>query len=312
MSRYGQFSVQRRQLRGLEGAFTEPSTFTGDYFMLNPNQLEAFARDGFIKGSAIIDEAQADLLCSEVLRVIADHQNGNPAQRKPVGVSNLSGNPEAPVWQVVNIWEGSEAFEELVHNPILAEEIGQLMKMEMDAQEIRLFHDQIQYKPAQKGGVNMWHQDSPYWPVLEPKDVQLTAWVALDDAGEDNGCMSMVPGSHRWGNQIEFLHTLKSFDAMPESFEGKEVRIVTCPVERGHVHFHHPLTWHGSPANTSGRPRRAVALHFMTEKAVFHAAKSRLHPMGQFVEAGDGEKVVGEHFPLVWQEEAEVLVGAGR
>lgn len=271
--------------------------------MLNSTQLEAFARDGFVKGSAIIDEAQADTLCDEVLRVIADSENGVESSRKPVRVSNMSGNPEAPVWQIINIWEGSEAFETLVRNPILAEEIGQLMTMEMDAQEIRLFHDQIQYKPAQKGGVNMWHQDSPYWPVLEPKDVQLTAWVALDDAGEDNGCMSMVPGSHHWGNQIEFLHTIKSFDEMPDRFQERETRVVPCPVERGHVHFHHPLTWHGSPANTSGRPRRAVALHFMTERAVFDAAKQRLHPMGQFIEAGDGEKVVGEHFPLVWEKQ---------
>jgi phytanoyl-CoA hydroxylase len=241
------------------------------------------------------------VLCDEVLRVIADHQAGIPAHSSAVRVSNLSGNETAPVWQIVNIWEGSSAFEELVKNPILAEEIGQLMQAEMGAHEIRLFHDQIQYKPAQKGGVNMWHQDSPYWPVLQPKEVQLTAWVALDDAGEDNGCMSMVPGSQKWGNQIEFLHTLKNFDAMPDCFEGHNLEVVPCPVERGRVHFHHPLTWHGSPANTSGRPRRAVALHFMTERAVFDAAKKDLHPMGRFVEANDGEKVVGAHFPLVWE-----------
>ncbi len=268
--------------------------------MLNSTQLEAFARDGFIKGSPIIDSTQADILCDEVLRVIADYQNKVTAERQPVRVANLSGNDDAPVWQIVNIWEGSAAFETLVHNPILAEEVGQLMQAGMDAREIRLFHDQIQYKPAQKGGVNMWHQDSPYWPVLQPKDVQLTAWVALDDADEENGCMSMVPGSQRFGNQIEWLHKLKQFDAMPDSFEEKPIEVKACPVERGRVHFHHPLTWHGSPANTSGRPRRAIALHFMTERAVFDAAKRDLHPMGQFIESQNGETTRGAHFPLVW------------
>src|SRR5207248_1136185 len=125
----------------------------------------------------------------------------------------------------------------------------------------------IQYKPAAIGGVNMWHQDSPYWPILTPKDVQLTAWVALDDADAENGCMSMVPGSHRWGDRISALHALKDFNAMPELFEGKKLEVRLCPVEKGAVHFHHPLTWHGSQANTSGRPRRAIALHFMTERA---------------------------------------------
>ena len=271
--------------------------------MLHFTQLESFARDGFIKGSRVVDETQADVLCEEVLRVIEQHQNGVKAERRPVQVSNLSGNEGAPVWQIVNIWEGSDAFETLVHNPILSEEVGQLMEVAMDAQEIRLFHDQIQYKPAQKGGVNMWHQDSPYWPVLQPKDVQLTAWVALDDADEENGCMSMVPGSQKFGNQIDWLHTLKSFDAMPNTFVDEAIQVRTCPVERGHVHFHHPLTWHGSPANTSGRPRRAIALHFMTERALFDASKRGLHPMGRFVESGDGETVCGEHFPLVWSKE---------
>ena len=272
--------------------------------MLSSAQLESFARDGFVKGSQIIDTTVADELCNEVLRVIADHQNHVTAQSQAVSISNLSGNDNAPVWQIVNIWEGSPAFEQLVHNPILAEEVGQIMQTSMSAQEIRLFHDQIQYKPAQKGGVNMWHQDSPYWPVLQPKDVQLTAWVALDDADEENGCMSMVPGSQRFGDQIEWLHTLKTFDAMPNQFEGEPIEVKTCPVERGRVHFHHPLTWHGSPANTSGRPRRAVALHFMTERAVFDESKRGRHPMGKFIESGDGETVRGEHFPLVWSSEA--------
>ena len=33
------------------------------------------------------------------------------------------------------------------------------------------------------------------------------------------------------------------------------------PVRRGEVHFHHSLTWHGSADNTSGRERRAHAIH---------------------------------------------------
>ncbi len=277
--------------------------------MLSSTQLEAFARDGFVKGSQLIDTARADELCDEVLRVIADHQNHVTTPKQAVRVSNLSGDDSSPVWQIVNIWEGSAAFEELIHNPILSEEIGQLMEAAMGAREIRLFHDQIQYKPAQKGGVNMWHQDSPYWPVLQPKDVQLTAWVALDDADEENGCMSMVPGSQRFGNQIEWLHKLKTFDAMPDEFEGNSIEVKACPVERGRVHFHHPLTWHGSPANTSGRPRRAIALHFMTERAVFDAAKRGLHPMGQFIESEDGETVCGEHFPMIWSQKAATAVG---
>jgi ectoine hydroxylase-related dioxygenase (phytanoyl-CoA dioxygenase family) len=123
--------------------------------------------------------------------------------------------------------------------------------------EIRLWHDQIQYKPKGKGGVNMWHQDWPYWKILSAPH-QITAWVALDEVDAENGCMSMVPGSHLWGDQIDFLHRLPSFDAMPHKFDGHDIEVKLCPVRKGQVHFHHAMTWHGSHANTSQRPRRAL------------------------------------------------------
>lgn len=271
--------------------------------MLSPSQLEKFARDGFVRGSVLLDDDQVEILQRETLRVIDDRDNDQVKQ--PVRVANLSSNPEMPVWQIVNIWQASEPFQELLLNSILVEEVAQIMKAEMDAHEIRLFHDQIQYKPAigasgKGGGVNMWHQDSPYWPILQPKNRQLTAWVALDDVDEENGCMSMVPGSQLWGNRIDVLHTLQGWEGMPTEWQGHEIRQVPCPVQRGQVHFHHPLTWHGSPSNRSNRPRRAVALHFMTEAAVFDTTGN--HPMKLFVHVAEGEKVEGDAFPLIWAQ----------
>src|SRR5690606_20035316 len=114
----------------------------------------------------------------------------------------------------------------------------------------------------------------------------------------DNGCMSMVPGSHRWGNNMEFVNTLKSFDEMPAEFEGHKVEVVVCPVKKGEVHFHHALTWHGSHANSSGRPRRAIALHCMTEETRFVASGD--HVMKPYVEVADGEVMRGKAFPRIY------------
>lgn len=86
---------------------------------------------------------------------------------------------------------------------------------------------------------------------------------------------------------------------MPAEFEGHTVTVKKCPVKKGEVHYHHSLTWHGSHANTSGRNRRAIALHYMTEET--HYVASGDHPMKPFVTVADGELLQGEHFPLVWQ-----------
>ena len=261
--------------------------------MLTREQIDQFETNGYLRGGRVISDERVETLREELDRVIRN-KDGAPPQ--PVLLRNI-GRETAPIWQIVNIWEASEPFAELIRNPTITEEVAQLT----GAQELRVWHDQIQYKPAEVGGVNMWHQDAPYWPIIAPM-TEVSAWVALDDVDESNGCMSMVPGSHRWGNQIEFIHTLKSFDAMPEEYQGHPVRVEKCPVRKGEVHYHHALTWHGSHANTSGRPRRAIAVHYMLHNTRYVASGD--HVMKPFVEVADGEILRGSHFPTVWKKEA--------
>ena len=267
--------------------------------MLDDGQMDEFSKKGFLLGGAVLNSDEVDVLREELARVISDKDSPNP---QPVRIANLSGKPEAPVWQIVNIWEASEPFRRLIYNPKIVEEIVQLT----GANELRVWHDQIQYKPAETGGVNKWHQDSPLWPIITPKTSQMTAWVALDNVDESNGCMHMVSGSYHWGNSIDFLRTVEDIDSMPTTFESQGIEERMCPVSKGHVHYHHPLTWHGSHANTSGNPRRAIAVHYMTEETRYEAGGD--HTMKSFVTGADGEKLVGEHFPLVFANGSRVEV----
>jgi ectoine hydroxylase-related dioxygenase (phytanoyl-CoA dioxygenase family) len=262
--------------------------------MLTESQIAEFHQNGFIKTGRVLDDAHVEVLRWELGRVIGN-RDGSGGQ--PVHIVNLTGETDAAVWQIVNIWQASPPFEELMRNSTLTEEVAQLT----GANELRIWHDQVQYKPAGCGGVNMWHQDNPYWPIIDPP-TQVTAWVALDDVDEGNGCMSMIPGSHLWGDQIEFLHTLKDFESMPKVFEGRTLEVVLCPVRKGEVHYHHCLAWHGSHANKSDRPRRAIAFHYMTEETFYVAGGE--HVMKPFVQVGNGEILKGPRFPLVWSREA--------
>lgn len=258
--------------------------------MLTAEQIAQFHENGFLNGGHVIGDEEVDVLRAELERVI---ENQDMLERKPVRIANLSGKAEAPVWQIVNIWEASDAYRDLMCNRKIAEDVAQLT----GASELRIWHDQIQYKPAQIGGVNMWHQDAPLWPIIAPM-TEVSAWVALDDVDESNGCMSMVPRSQKWGNQIKFLGTLPDYEAMPEEFEGHKIEVVRCPVRKGEVHYHHSLTWHGSHANESGRPRRAIAYHYMTQETRYVASGE--HPMKPFVTVEDGELLQGEHFPQIY------------
>jgi phytanoyl-CoA hydroxylase len=270
--------------------------------MLKPEQVEQFDRDGFLIGPKVLSDEQVDTLRDEIARVIRDRHDASVKQ--PVLCHNMTGKEDAAIWQIVNIYDASEPFASLIENTVVTNAVAQLC----GAKALRIWHDQIQFKPAGTGGQNDWHQDIPYWPSLRT-DNMVTAWVALDDVDEDNGCMSMVPGSHRWGNQIKYLHTLKGhpFDDVPGTFEGHAVEIRRAPVAKGHVHFHHGLTWHGSHANRSNRSRRAIAVHYLTDTTRFNAKGT--HIMGKFVESADGEVVHGERFPIVWRSKSTAAVG---
>ncbi|MBT3294871.1 MAG: phytanoyl-CoA dioxygenase family protein [Verrucomicrobia bacterium] len=259
-------------------------------FELTTDQVDRFERDGFVNGGQLLTDAEVESLRGELERVIEEDRRSGKSGA--LNVANLKSS-ETPIIQIVNIWMGSDPFRDVM----MRQDLGKVARELMGSQEVRIWHDQIQYKPSGNGGVNMWHQDWPYWPSLSAPE-QVTAWVALDEVDMDNGCMSMVPGSHKWGKQIDFLHALNDFESMPETLDGKRLEVVPCPVKKGEVHFHHALTWHGSHANTSGRSRRAIAFHYMNEKTRFVAGAQ--HICSSLSEVGDGEKLVGKHFPLVF------------
>lgn len=261
---------------------------------LTEQQVDQYRRNGFVNGGPVLDDETVEGLRTETLRVIDDRDNPNVKQ--PVLLRNLNQDDSRPIWQVVNIYEASPAFEKLIHNPVIAQMAAQLS----GAKELRIWHDQIQYKPQARGGRLHWHQDSPAWPTLQPKHAQISAWVALDDADVDNGCMYMVPGSHTWGDHSDFLNSAPEGDPLPNTYLSQPVYVVMCPVRKGQVHFHHSLTWHGSGANTSNRPRRAIAIHYMTEATRYDAGGN--HPMKPFITVADGERLVGDAFPLVWPD----------
>jgi hypothetical protein len=264
-------------------------------------QLAAWRRDGYLDGGQLLSAAEVEELRGELDRVIAERDRGDVAQ--PFRITDIAMESGTNLWQIVNIWQGSPAFARLLHHPRLARSLRQLAGD--DAGAIRLWHDQIQYKLAGNGAVNWWHQDAPYWPGISPQDSLLTAWIALDEVSLDNGCMSMVPGSHRWGDTIGHLHACRVGEgdywrALGEEYAGEPVRVVPRPVAAGGVHFHHSLTWHGSHPNRSGRPRRALAIHVMTGRTRWDGTDG--HCLRPLITARPGEAITDPAFPVLSAE----------
>ncbi len=123
--------------------------------MLTQTQIDRFRQDGFLNGGALLTDAEVEELRDEVMRVIDDRARTDIPQ--PVFVRNLTKDDSKPVWQIVNIWQASPAFKRLMMRPEITSSIAQLT----GATDLRIWHDQIQYKPPEIGGQTDWHQDAP-------------------------------------------------------------------------------------------------------------------------------------------------------
>ncbi|MDE0964646.1 MAG: phytanoyl-CoA dioxygenase family protein, partial [Candidatus Latescibacteria bacterium] len=157
--------------------------------MLDQQHIDEFDRDGFLTVGNLLSAVEVAELGDALDQVLAKGPEGfAEGEPQPVSFRSLSGDEKHPVWQIVNIWEAMPAFEKLIYHPAIVEGISQLAGQ----QDLMVWHDQIQYKPAQYGGSTHWHQDAPLWPIIKPM-TPVSAWIPFDDATEENGCMWMVP-----------------------------------------------------------------------------------------------------------------------
>jgi ectoine hydroxylase-related dioxygenase (phytanoyl-CoA dioxygenase family) len=131
--------------------------------------------------------------------------------------------------------------------------------------EILIDGNLVFYKPPHDPGYASWHQDSVYsgWHLTP----SVSAWIALTVSEPANGCMRVIPGSHKQGLlEHENIHDPNLLNRRGERLrmdvdESKAVDIVLKP---GEMSLHHTNIVHGSNPNTSDGPRIGFIVRFVT------------------------------------------------
>jgi ectoine hydroxylase-related dioxygenase (phytanoyl-CoA dioxygenase family) len=127
---------------------------------------------------------------------------------------------------------------------------------------VSVYFSQIFFKPPEGGGPKPAHQDNFYFGPNDP-DGLVTAWVALDDATLENGCLYFGEGSNLGPVYAHEAPADEPFNLqLPDAILQRQP-MVPAPVPRGGVSFHHGNTFHQSAANLSTHWRRACALHYV-------------------------------------------------
>jgi phytanoyl-CoA hydroxylase len=138
-----------------------------------------------------------------------------------------------------------------------------------------IFEDKALIKPPRIGREKPWHQDHAYWNLPLAAKV-CTVWIALDPATTANGCLYVIPGSHREGPVVHFRR--RDWQICDDHVQTQ--RVVAAPLAPGGALFFDSMLHHGTPANDSPQRRRALQFVYTPERCARITQAERLAVFG--------------------------------
>ena len=204
--------------------------------MLTQAEIELFAEQGYLTGLPL---CSADEMAA--VRPLLDSALGDGVNRDA-----------ATLHRHLDL----RAAYELASHPAIVERVASLL-----GPDILLWHSRFFDKPPGEPPIP-WHQDAPFWR-LDPMEC-VSAWIAIDATGPHNGCMEVIPGSHR--NPLP--HTLSKgtgrFGIRTKIGQADESRAVAISLEPGQFLLFDRWLLHRSEMNRSSRPRVGLSVRYTT------------------------------------------------
>ena len=235
---------------------------------------EFYEENGYLRVEGVFTRPEVEAMRNAIAGILArveetDHDRNHAWAAVDDATLKLKGFHDLPYHDAV--------FTRMVAHPRLVEVLTELI-----GPNVQLHHAKMLVKPPEAGAPFPMHQDYPYFP--HERHSVLAASVHLDDTDEENGCLHVIPGSHRLG----------PLEAHGESHTvGYSLESGTAvPAAAGDVLFFNYLTIHGSGVNRSSRTRRNVLFQYRdpADAPVLNADGIEDH-----VDWGMGLMVAGSH-----------------
>ena len=200
--------------------------------VLSSEEVEALRRttDEFVEKSRAIAESDA------VFDLEPDHSADRPKLRRL----------KSPVVQ-------HEMYDKMLHHDRILDIVAKLI-----GERIRTNGNKLNMKSGEFGSPVEWHQDWAFYP--HTNDDLLAVGVCIDDMTEENGCLLVIPGSHR--GPIHDHHLDGHFAGAVTVDDFNDADAERIELKAGGISIHHVRTLHGSLPNTSPNPRRLLLLQY--------------------------------------------------
>ena len=251
--------------------------------VVDPVEVEAFRRDGFVHLQGLLDPAEVGRLRQAVDEAVAARKRNDTR-----ALAEKSAYEQSFI-QCQYLWEDFPGVRPLTFHPRIVGAAAALI----GADAMRLWHDQALYKEA-GGRETDAHQDHPFWPINELRT--LTAWIPLVEVDDETGCMGYAPGSHN--GEAEYVNIFTEPGSGAALVAKQKTQPVFVPARPGDVLFHHGLTVHLAKANRSNRTRRAYTAIYFADGCT--RAPAGGHPSVDREAIAAGAVIDGHATPIAW------------
>ncbi len=213
--------------------------------MLTQDQIDAYKNQGFVIARSLFTKEEAALL-------LETSTSDTVISEKSYDLLDASGfKTRLALWYT----PGDDVYGMMSRSRRIVTKVAQLL-----GGEVAHFHSKVMQKAPKVGGAWEWHQDYGYWyksGFLFPD--MLSVMIALTPSTSENGCLQVLPGSHKMG-RIEHLNTGEQVGADSEKVDAylKLRGVEYCELQPGDALFFDCNLLHCSGQNTSENPRWSI------------------------------------------------------
>ncbi len=141
--------------------------------------------------------------------------------------------------------------------------------------DLLCFRSNLQFKKSEinfsKGqgeyGVVPWHQDSAYYELIP--NLALTAWIAITDTSKKNGCLRIIPSTHKAKLPHNYNEKLSSFEKSVHKKFFNEKNCIDIELKAGQFIFFNENLLHSSYKNMTSSPRLGLSPRMTTTNVFF-------------------------------------------
>jgi ectoine hydroxylase-related dioxygenase (phytanoyl-CoA dioxygenase family) len=214
--------------------------------IITESQRAALDEDGYFILENVFTKEEMDKLARLIEAHQRRHEEAIAAKGGTQGISRAN-----EITFTSHLAQNDDAIRAFVLRPEFVAITTEILGPDVD-----LYWNQSVFKSPEGQKQFPWHQDDGYTPVTPSP--YLTLWLALNDATPENGCISVMPGSHRRGL---LPHKQSDIGLVCHDAEDPDQGVLV-PVKAGSLAVFWSLTMHKSGANLSSGPRKAFVIQY--------------------------------------------------